>query len=662
MSKVIDIAVVQLPIDLQNEIRAGRGTIASGAFGSRAVEALLLATLLVASAAAAYGLASAVGVLEASFAAPWRWLMLLGGGAVVGVILGEHARLDVRPHGMTSWIVGTTSLVRVERDVIHVYPAEGLVQRGQQLYFGSALLDVWYSLPPQDDITAAIAAAKDPIARASDRWRAAAVGRPAPLWRWTPLLHGAGLGLALAVVVETLVPHATDAWDDLAARTDHAGPAVAERDRAVADREFADAKAKGIPALFELVRDSHDDALSERARVELRHQIDSKLDGASLEELDAWYEAAHKFGVSEPKISVAFGARLARDADKLDADELVSRAARAFAMGAPITALYPRLDDVIAAEIVDDSTDLEPVIRELDWLNAGAGDMPKSYKRAIAVASKQADAAQALWEVARFEKILPDDKLHAYYERAFARELRATTEPDAVDSLDDQAVQAGLEHHAQIVARANELFAIALAKTRAPGDLDGLHVPRILDTDTANAQMLARGKALARVETRPAERFEWVGWLGSDPLGMQIHDQLLELGKHGDLASARALVNKFETDDGGDDIATHLQALCDKAFPDGYRGNDIARYLAALKCQREDNTVTVSGGDDALTARIAKPIVARAGALLGAALTTEQVGYGADLDVEDQRTHLEVSVDTNTFRCANGACILEKDP
>ena len=113
MSK-IDIAVVQLPVDLQNEIRNGRGTIASGAFSSRALELLMLAMLLVASAAAAYGFAAAFGLLAASFSLPARWLMLLGGGAVIGVVLGEHARLDIRPHGMTSWIVGRTSLVRID--------------------------------------------------------------------------------------------------------------------------------------------------------------------------------------------------------------------------------------------------------------------------------------------------------------------------------------------------------------------------------------------------------------------------------------------------------------------------------------------------------------------------------------------------------------------
>src|SRR5579883_2815945 len=110
----IDIPVVQLPIDLQNEIASDAGSLATGAFSARAREVALMAVLMVAGAAASYGVFGLIAHQASPFADPLQWLTMLVGAAVTGLVLGERARIDIRPYGITKWLLGPASLVRVE--------------------------------------------------------------------------------------------------------------------------------------------------------------------------------------------------------------------------------------------------------------------------------------------------------------------------------------------------------------------------------------------------------------------------------------------------------------------------------------------------------------------------------------------------------------------
>jgi hypothetical protein len=689
MSGANEIPVVQLPIDLQNEIRSTEGSFATGALVGGMRELGQIVALLAASAAVGYALAAAVSDLSGPFAVPSRWLMLIGGATIAGLIVGEHARLDIRPHGLTKWIVGSTSLVRVERDLVHVFPAERIEHVGSDLRLVSpdgseVVIDAAHLLPLQE-IAGAQAAARDPVARAADRWRAAAIGRPAPIRRWTPALHGAGLGLTLAIAIEASTSSSATQWNEVAARAAHVHEALVAQDARHDDQRLADAKRRGETALHELskaARDEDKDKLADRAEALRAGIIEGQLAAASLDRLYAWYKDKPRLsGTLRERIVNAYSARLGAEAPVMDYATLYRCLQQANELHANRDPALPRLDELFAAEVAG-RPDLEQAANQLNELAVDLAALPRTVEALAAIAEKaSADAAATLEDVAQAERFLQHkpETIRTAYQRACRRELRVAT-IETIDALARRAAKYGAGSEGEIAARADKLFLAALYQARTPQDLDALTVPDIVGHQ-GKALIMTRGKSLAQQARSLDDQIEWISWLADDPLAPRLHRQVVASGMSGGIALVRAtlaalrreetqnadIAARFDDDEAG--LEHRIENLCHDLFPPASLGRDLARHLAAQLCWRTGRVVTFYGREH--EEAIAAQYTRRAVALLGAAGAPSEVKPshpGAELYIEYNFDEVTIGdrAMSETFACKlrnedNWTCTLE-DP
>lgn len=650
--KVIEIPVVQLPVDLQNEIRGGGGSIASGAFVGGARDFLMMLLLLIAAAAFAYGFASAFGNLRGPFHSPFRLLFLAGGAATVGVFLGLHARLDIRPHNISRWIVGPTSLVRVGRDVIEVFPAEDIVHDGVNVSFGNAVLERGYHVP-SDELAAAAKASADPAARASDRWRAAAVGRPAPVWRWAPLAHGAGLALALAVAVEAGIPSSggADRWPDLNDRADKIAEKIPAYDTGIALQRIDDAaRDGGIAGVEQLIHTAKNQTVTDVRLAELAEKrreamIEEALPNAPLDVLYYWYSTGKRDlalpDALDRKIRTQFQVVLARDYGGFDIDTLIALAQEAYEMQVSRTEALAEIDRKLAKGIGDtakqpiDETvmgQLPRIVRDLGL--DGVAKLPLTAKAAGVRAAAFVQTATTMEQVATVSDYLPEAQAKAAFQRAYERELAAST-LETVGTLFYAVHDYGTGSQEAVQARAQALLAVALANMRTADELDKLvetssslpleHQP-VLD------QITARGKVLARSAGTLTDQIKWTIWLADDEAAKPMRARIEQLAKSGDLGAARDIAMLYDDNDVRTAAQTRLDEACEKMFPSDKRGKDLARWIAATMCNSVEPVIGVSQYDIDGANDLARQYLARAQAILSNAGVNRTLRFEPDTD------------------------------
>ncbi len=432
----------------------------------------------------------------------------------------------------------------------------------------------------------------------------------------------------------------------------------AERDAAA----LAAAVADGPTALAGLAvhaRGSGYDVLEERAQAELQRIINGpRLGELGLDDLQAWFDAAttaHLPGETSQRVADAYGRRFVGEAAEMDLEALSAREIEAWQIDAPRDGTYARFDELFAAHVAANS--LGVAIDNLAEVHLVVADLPKTAAAMAKLAASLIQSANdTIDDVVLAEPYLamPPDQdqaaalIHAAYQRAYEHELRAAT-LETISELLDRASAHDVGDEAQVKARADALFVAAVA---AAVDRDGLDsatnaAPSLLDVDHTSDVVKARGKLLARRPMSLDERAGWVGWLGDDPLALQLYRGIVASGMAGDLTTTNAALHALWglSPSNGDVAATfeddhtkvreRLEAMCKRAFPDASLGDDLARHLAAHECSKPSPQGQAVVGytnlsDDADVTDIATTYARRTAAILAAAGGPRELGISDD--------------------------------
>ena len=385
MAEPVRIPMTMLPIDLQAQLRKGEGVDRIVGVNLGGGGGLLGALAVIgATALAANGLLSALLYHSAPFSTPARWLSLVIGGALLGAIHGQRQRLDARRDGVRSILVGPTSLVLLDRDSLLVFPAEHVTVEGDHIAYQGSVIERSLLVPEQREaIARATAAAADEGERSRDRWRAiaAATHRP-PVSRWTPVIHGMLLGVALAITVEIVLVGRSDRHDgeEWAARRGRMREVVGADARDAAKQKALAGTDEELLAYYDTTDGWYDNDIRAEAERRVRARIDKATDLDSMEAALAVVRRQKLWGL-EGEYEPRHGQLLAAAIPSMSVDDAIARVIAAhkankdYAFSEAVAAL----DEQIAAEIahIDSIDALRAAWRHIEVV-AELGKLPRS--------------------------------------------------------------------------------------------------------------------------------------------------------------------------------------------------------------------------------------------------------------------------------------------
>jgi hypothetical protein len=646
------VPVVQLPVDLQNQLRSGTGlSQVSHALGGLSPSSLLIgAVIVLGTAAVVSGLLAVLMSPAEMFAEPKRWVPLVVGAVALGTLFGSLSRLDLRPKGIGALLVGPTCLVIVRRDTVRVFPAESITRGPNTILYNGKPIDRHFHVT---EFTRALDAAKraaaDPAACASDRWRAAAVGIAAPVRRWTPVLHGAVLAASLAVALEAGLGGLNDRdpgdWDAIASRT----RTIESKIVAARTNRIDDAVKRGPAAILVLLK-SHDgddpkvaSDLVTAMTTQLRKQIDAATSVTSIESTMRIVLAAS----NEPKagpVSDLLGLgrqRFAKLAAEAPDDQLKTTLQRARLFDVFIAAdLLGRLDPILLAEAAElpsaDANALGELLDELHTVLPDAQSMtalPKTHRMLV-------DRAEDLIANAKPDdyRFLLDEDFPVVSEKALRKVLERARSFDELDAI--RAAARRLRSDVKVESAVARVLASELAGAKEPDDFQHLldvserygdHGPRI------RARAMAIVRALRDLETLA----EWESFFFDDA-EFDVEARAAQLALTGKLADARAYLTHFDAGDASEQVTARIEKRCAAL----YRGTSVQARVARQLCELEEPTLSWSNdgySDDVLGEQVAAQLASELTALSKAAgepmlVVPELLPYGVveiTVDVSD---------------------------